>query len=84
MSLDPQSSASVGAALMALAETQRALGDSTNATATAPVKASRQSRLSERHAPESWSQPQACRIASLLPYRLQAPAGFQSEGMPLC
>src|SRR5262249_38326060 len=30
-SLDPQSSASVGAALMALAETRRALGDSTNA-----------------------------------------------------
>jgi hypothetical protein len=35
MSLDPQSSASVGAALMAIAETQRALGDSANAKAAA-------------------------------------------------
>ncbi|HKU15142.1 MAG TPA: serine/threonine-protein kinase [Steroidobacteraceae bacterium] len=35
MSLDPQSSASVGAALMALAGTQRALGDSSNAKAAA-------------------------------------------------
>lgn len=35
MSLDPQSSASMGAALMALAETRRALGDSTNANAAA-------------------------------------------------
>ena len=35
MSLEPQCSASVGAALMALAETQRALGDSANAAAAA-------------------------------------------------
>ena len=35
MSLDPQSSASVGAALMALAETRRALGDPANASAAA-------------------------------------------------
>jgi len=35
MSLDPQSSASVGAALMVLAETRRALGDSSHANAAA-------------------------------------------------
>jgi hypothetical protein len=35
VSPDPQSSASVGAALMALAETRRALGDSANANAAA-------------------------------------------------